>query len=457
MLLRHRFSYALCAALAVPLLFWPLPGRAQALTAAQRAQLEQELQQVEAEQAQAQSQLEAAQSKSASLARDISVLAAKIKAAQLDIKAKNLLIQSLGNDISDKQSHINDLEASIAAGKQTLAELLRKMDQLDANSVVQVVLSERSVSGFFQDLDTFQSVQQGLQDTFAQLQSDEASTSAAKDALTARQNAEMDARHAIQVQQANVQADQTQEKQLLAISQGNEQAYSQVVSQKQAKAAQIRSELFSLNGAQAIPFGDAYDYATTVYKKTGVPQAFLLAIMTQESNLGKNVGTCFLTNTSDGSGVNSRTGAVVADVMKPTRDVQPFIDITSSLGLDYKSMPVSCPQSVGYGGAMGPAQFIASTWALLIDRIKSALGKSSAPNPWNPLDAFMASGLYLADLGADSTSYTAQRTAACKYYSGTTCYNAVTGRANVGLPYGNNVLALADSIQQDQIDPLQGL
>ncbi|MDE1941327.1 MAG: hypothetical protein KGI66_04370, partial [Patescibacteria group bacterium] len=89
--------------------FWhPRIAMAQALTADQRAQLQAELAQVEADQKAAQGELNAAQAKSASLTNDIAVLAAKIKTAQLNIKAKNLLIQSLGNDIVGKQSHIND-------------------------------------------------------------------------------------------------------------------------------------------------------------------------------------------------------------------------------------------------------------------------------------------------------------------------------------------------------------
>ncbi|MDE1975223.1 MAG: lytic murein transglycosylase [Patescibacteria group bacterium] len=458
---RYRFLLSvLCTAF-----FLGIPGIGQAQTfldcgtfntAAKQAQCQEYNQTVKEEQ-QAQSDLAAAQAKSSSLSNDIAVLDAKIKATQLDIKAKNLLIQTLGNDITQKQSHINDLEGHIASDKQTLAELIRKMNELDSYSVAQVMLSQTSVSGFFSDLDTFQSLQQGLQTAFDQLRSDEASTSAEKDALTARQSAEEDARYEIQQQQKNLQADQSQQKQLLAISKGNEKAYTSLVAQKAAEAAKIKAALFPLaGGGKPIDFGTALQYANTVYNKTGVPQAFLLAIMTQESNLGGNVGTCYLTNTSDGSGVNARTGASVSYVMKPSRDVQPFVDITRSLGLDYSSTPVSCPQpSVGgYGGAMGPAQFIASTWILLVDRIKAALGESSPPNPWNPLDAFMASGLYLYDLGADASSYTHQRTAACKYYSGTTCYNATTGRANVGLSYGQNVMALASQIQQ-KINQLQ--
>jgi len=437
-----------------------LPGRAhaqtiQCVTPQQKVACQAALDQAEAELKQAQDQLSAAQSQSASLANDIAVLGAKIKVATADIKAKNLLIQSLGNDIADKESHINDLEDHIGRGKETLADLLRKTNELGQYSLPEVLLSQTSVSGFFNDIDAFQSVQQGLGQVFGELQADASSTAAEKDALTARQNAEMDARYEIQLQQKSIQADQTQQKQLLSISKGNEKAYSAVVADRQARAAQIRSALFALSGAQAIQFGDAVSFANTVYQKTGVQPAFLLAILKQETNIGSNVGTCYLTNVNDGSGLNVKTNTYTPNVMKPSRDVQPFLSITSALGLEYKNMPVSCPQSIGYGGGMGPAQFIPSTWVLsdLNGRIQQALGISAMPNPWKPLDAFMAAGIYLSDLGADSASYSAQRNAACKYYSGRAC-----GYVSGATAYGNSVISLAytsyNSIQS-QIDELQ--
>src|SRR5258706_949110 len=87
-------------------LFLPIFAHAQTLTPQQKAQLQEELNQVETEQKQAEAELKQAQAQSSSLARDITILTAKIKAAQLDIKAKNLLIQTLGNDIVLKQRHI---------------------------------------------------------------------------------------------------------------------------------------------------------------------------------------------------------------------------------------------------------------------------------------------------------------------------------------------------------------
>jgi hypothetical protein len=159
----------------------------------------------------------------------------------------------------------------------------------------------------------------------------------------------------------------------------------------------------------------------------------------QESNLGTNVGQCLLTNPQTGAGKGKNTGTVIKNVMNPTRDVPPFLDLTARLGIDPYSQVVSCPQSIGYGGAMGPSQFIASTWRLYEKRIESATGDSVA-NPWDAQDAVMATALYLADLGAGTQTYTAERKAAGEYYAGSKW-------ATLGLLYASSVLSFAEQYQ----------
>ena len=66
---------------------------------------------------------------------------------------------------------------------------------------------------------------------------------------------------------------------------------------------------------------------------------------------------------------------------------------------------------------MGPSQFIPTTWAGYEDRIAKAVGVSMA-NPWDPEHAIMATAIYMQDLGAAGGGYTAERTAALKYYAG---------------------------------------
>ncbi len=431
----------------------PAPVLAQSpLTEQQRAELQRELAQVEAEQKQAAIELANAQNKSSSLARDISVLDAKIRSAQLAIKAKNILIQSLGNDISKKVTIINDLEERIEKGRDTLSQILRKTNEVGELSIPELILSTDTMTQLVTDLDRFESVQESLRDTFEQLKSNKASTTAEKEALDNRRNAELDARYEIQQQQKNIESNQAEKKQLLSLSKGAEKSYTKLIADKQARAAQIRSALFALRDAAAIPFGEALQYATLASQKTGVRPAFILAVITQESNLGSNVGKCYLTNFQTGAGINAKSGSQVSNVMNPNRDVQPFIKILDQIGGEPTKQVVSCPLSIGWGGAMGPAQFIPSTWMIIKDKLANAVGISVMPDPWNPAHAFMASAIYLSDLGAGAKTYTAERNAACKYYSGRAC-----GLVKGNTTYGNSVVSLADNIQRTMIDPLQGL
>ena len=127
---------------------------------------------------------------------------------------------------------------------------------------------------------------------------------------------------------------------------------------------------------------------------------------------------CYLTNINTGEGVRISDGKKEINVMKPSRDIAGFLQITKDLGKDPLKTPITCPMSFGWGGAMGPADFIPSTWLTYADKIQKITGK--APNPWDTQDAFWASGLYLSDSGAKLKTVQGEADAAMIYFSGTT-------------------------------------
>lgn len=436
-------------------IFYPAISYAQLneTQAEKEARLKQELTEVEKQIAENERILTNTQNQSASLKRDILILDTKIKTAQLNIKAKNIAIESLGKDINKKQEKIEGLEERINRGKQTLAQIMRKTNEVDKFNLPEFILARQNLTNFLSDLDNFESVQESLKTTFEQIRDDKNETEAEKDALSKRKNRELDAKAEIEIEKRNIENDEKEKQRLLKVSKGNEKTYAALLAERRSKAAEIKAALFSLRDSAAIPFEQALKYANEASKATGVRPAFLLAILTQESSLGKNVGTCYLTNPSTGAGVSVKSGASFPNVMKPGRDVEPFIQITRSLDMDYAKTLVSCPipSAGGYGGAMGPAQFIASTWMLYRDKIARASGVSN-PNPWNPEHAFIASAIYLSELGAYSGSFTAEKNAACRYYSGRSC-----NVRSVNNTYGVQVMAKADNIQRNMINPLQGL
>ncbi len=417
------------------------------LTPEQEAQLRAELQNIENEIKQQQEILKSKEAEGANYQRDIDILNAKIKQAQLKIKAQELSINKLGKDITIKSNTISALNGRIVKGRDSLSQIIQRTREIDNYSVAEALLSAKDISEFFIDLDSFTSIKQEMRSHLSTIKTAKAENEEAKQELDDRRNEEIGIKVNVENERKVIQNAEAQKKKLLNLNKNEQKAYKSVIADKTKRAAEIRNALFQLRDTAAIKFGDAVTYAKAASAKTGVRAAFVLSIIQQESNLGANVGACFLRNQETGAGVRRSSGAAVSNLMKPSRDVKPFLQITSALGRDPFNTPVSCPLSYGYGGAMGPAQFIPSTWVLFQDRIATLNGKSVA-DPWNPQDAFMASALYLADLGASSQNATAERNAACRYYSGRSCSGSNTF-------YGNQVMARVKTMQEN-IDILQG-
>ena len=423
-------------------------GHAQTtnLTDAQRQALQSQLDQIEQQIADQQKILNQKQQEGVSISRDIAILDAQIAEAQLKIKAHNIAIAQLGRDINVKDQVIGTLSDKISAGKDSLGQIIRQTNQIDGFSLPEVILSKLDLSEFFVDIGAYDSLNQALQTFFGQVETAKAQTETEKNTLDQKRNQEVDLRASIQQEQDSIKKDEASKAKLLALNKQQQKDYQSMITANKIQADKIRNALFPLLDTSAVKFGDALKYAVTASAKTGVRPAFVLAILTQETNLGANIGSCYLTGT-DGNGTKIKTGAFVGGVMKQSRDVQPFLDLMVALGRDPYHTPVSCPQSVGYGGGMGPSQFIASTWDLMESQISAVTGHNP-PDPYNPPDAIMASSLYLGNLGAGAGGYTAERNAACKYYSGRSC-----GSGNTS--YGNNVMSIATTIQNN-IDLLQG-
>ena len=408
-------------------------------------QLVQYLAQCNAEAAQTQAELSDQKAKSSSIAGDVALLDSLIKKAASQIKIKNQIIAALGTQIGQKQKTIETLTEKLGRENDSLSQILRKKNEIDTMTLTEMLLSNTRISDFFLDADNFETVNKSLQESLNVVQGTKQQTATEKADLTAQQVAQANLRNQIVTQKNQTQAQQDIKAQLLASSKAQEQTYASLLAQKQAQAAKISAVLFKFaGGSKAIPFGDAYRYAKVASAITGVRPAFILAILKQESNLGTDQGGCYVSDLSTGAGTRARNGEVISTVMKSPRDTVPYGKILSALGLTVSSTQVSCPEKVsgsymGYGGAMGPTQFIPSTWIMYSSRIAKALNES-ASNPWDPQDAVMATALYMQDLGANNPS--GERTAACEYYSGHGC----SGYAS---SYGNSVIKIEASLQSD--------
>ncbi len=432
------------------LFFWaPALTNAQSLSAEDKARLQVEYDQLQKEIEQWQKILDDTKAKKNTLQGDVTALNAQIAKAEKEIKQRNITVTTLNKEINQKIANISSLENRLENDRELLANLLKKKNQNEVEPIFYLLLSSNDLSNLIVDIDSIGLVNKGLQDLFAELRSTKIETQKEKEDLDLKKNKELDAKYEVEQKKKVIAQNEAEKKSLLNTTAKAESSYQLVLADRQRRAEVIRSALFDLRDAGGISFAKALEYATYASGKTGVRVAFILAILSQESDLGKNIGSCYVSDLNTGDGVGKNTGRAFPGVMKSPRDTVPFETITKGLGLTWATTPVSCPSAGGYGGAMGPAQFIPSTWQGYATRLASIIGVSIA-NPWDPKTAITATALYMKDLGAAAGGYTAERTAALKYYAG----------GNWAKPanafYGNQVIAKAEKFQND-IDFLKSI
>jgi len=395
-----------------------------ASTDEERQALQKQLDDLEAQIDTYEDQIASYQKQGSSLKGEISRLNSKIAKLNLQIQAINLTLSQLDLKITETQYQINSTEESIASNREALVELLKAMYENDQAGLMEIFLKNARLSDFFSNLNNIALTQANIRSTITKI-------TALKDQLNDQKEqyslARADAATLKNYQLAQkTETDQVkkQKNTILAATQGQEAKYQSLLKETKQTAAQIRNRLFELLGGGALTFEKAYEYAKMASDLTGVRPALLLAVLDRESALGKNVGRC-----------SYKTA------MSPKN--QPiFLEITSKLGLDPNTTFVSCPNADGvYGGAMGPAQFIPSTWMLYTDEISKLTGRNPA-SPWNNIDAFVATALYLRDAGAVSSSISQERIAAAKYYAGGSWSRYLW-------TYGQAVINRAQQFQED--------
>lgn len=440
--------------LTVFLVFFLFAGAVFAETDEERKKrLQQELETVERQILKQQVLVEDKQLERQSLERDLDLLDAQIEKARLGIQARAVAIEQLSDQITDKSAVVDELTDRLYRQRQSLGQLLRKTQEIDDFTLIEVMLGNKRFSEFFEDIESFQSIKSSLNESVDILKEIRTDTEDQIDSLEEKQLSEAEMKLLQEREKGEIEVRETEKEEILEVTKGEEAAYQSLLESQQKTAAQLRAALFELSGGgAAIPFPEAVSLAQFASTKTGVPAALILAILEQESNYGSNLGTCVYNDIVHGR-----------DVMHPDRDQPVFVAVADILGFDPRSQQVSCPwirqgERVGWGGAMGPSQFIPSTWAIYggiknygsgweydksADVIRQLTGKTSASNPFNNQDAFMATALLMRDNGAGS-DYKSQWTAAIRYFSGW------GGPSNpINFPYGDNVMARKSRLENE--------
>ncbi len=411
---------------------------AEALYDEERAKLEEELEAVEKEIAGYERLIVTTKQEKQTLQNKINELRSRASKLSLQIKSANLNLEYLNVRIDETTTSIIKTTDKVSATKENLANALQSFYQLKQVSLLEILLGSGTISEFFDYSNALNNIQEKIQESIEELGALKLTLNKQNQELGSDKDETQKLLAMQLLQKSDLEKTEDEKVSLWHITDGNEDKYQQMLSESRQKANEIRARIYQLIGVKTqVTFGEALEIANWVSSRTGVRPALLLAVLTQESNLGQNVGTC--NRPGDPPSKSWR------EIMKPSRDQQPFLQVCRELGLDPNITPVSCPmfrsgQQIGWGGAMGPAQFIPSTWMAYKDQVSKMTGNNPA-NPWDIRDAFAAAALYLSRWGAAKQTRDAEWRAAMIYFSGST-----NTRYRF---YGDNVLAIADRYERD--------
>jgi peptidoglycan hydrolase CwlO-like protein len=370
------------------------------------------------------------QTQGKTLSSEINKLVANVNKLNLQIKSVNLEMRKLDDDIVVTTDKIAETSKEIKTSQEMIAAALQKIAMNEDNSIMEILLQNPQLSDFFTNINNLMDVEDSLRAVVKQLNALKEDYIDQNEQLKIAKSDAAELKQYQESQRVSLESVKKEKDTLLKDTKGKESVYQQILAEKKKTAAQIRSRIFELLGGGQLTFEKALELATAAEKATGVRAALILAVLDRESALGQNTGRCNYKN-----------------AMSPKRDVPAFLDITSRLNLDPDTTLVSCPivSDGAYGGAIGPAQFLPSTWILYEKRLAGLVGVA-VPNPWNNSHAFFATALYLKDGGAATN----EKMAAAKYYCGSNWSRYVC--TNV---YAKAVLNKATEFQED-IDVLKG-
>lgn len=407
-----------------------------------RVDLEKQIQQLEDQAEVLDKHLKDVQNETQTLANTTKEIETEIKRRELEIKKFSLAIQKAGLEIKKKTEGVIILSEKIEKSRKALGAGLFLLYTYGQDNILTVLLKNKNISEFFDSIDSIEKIGMSVKEHLTGFKEDRTILQKEKLELEDFQEDQQELKSLQEVERRFLAQKKKEKDELLRLTKGKEAVFQQLLQSKKKDIASIRTQLFYLEKT-GITAEDALRLADLAAKRAGIRTAFLLALLEVETgkqfedgqiSVGTNLGTgnwqrdlyqCYIN-------LGKRK---VAEAEK-----RAFFEIISKLNFDPDKMPVSRKPRYGCGGAMGPAQFLPTTWLRFENKVAELTGHSP-PNPWNVEDAFTASATFLASAGAKSKTTAGETAAAKTYLSGRATCNTATCRW-----YASTILSLAKSI-----------
>ena len=409
-----------------------------------RIALQQNLDQLEKEAGQLDTFIGQTKQEAISLASAKKTLDAEVKRRQIEIRRLTLSLKKTSFEISDKKAGVTTLSKKIDTSRQGLSASILLLYTFDDENPLTILLKHTNLSSFFRSVDAVDKVQTNIQSSLKNFRDNRIELQKEEQDLEDSEKEQEDLKALQEVERQALAQKQQEKDELLRLTKGKEALFQQLLKSKQKDIAALKTQLFYLEKT-GITAENALRVADLAAKRAGIRTSFLLALLEVETgkqfedgviSVGTNLGTgnwrrdlyqCYINLGKRGSAEAEKNA---------------YLRITSSIGVNPDSMPVSRKPNYGCGGAMGPAQFLPTTWLRYADDVAQMTGHNP-PNPWNPEDAFQAAAVFLAKAGATSQTNAGEIAAAKTYLSGNpSCSKSICRY------YSNRILALAEEINR---------
>lgn len=411
---------------------------------AQRSEIESQIIQLEREAGELDATLQQVQGETRNLNNEVKGLDTEIKRREVEIKRLTLAIRKAAIEISQRTHGIGVLTQKIEKGRRGLAASIVVLSTAENDNVLTVLLKHRSLSDFFTSLYNLQKIQSDVQDQLTVFKGDRVTYEREREELLEYQEEQQTLKSLQDVERRFIAQKKLEKDELLRLTRGKEAVFQQLLKSKKRDIATLKSQLFYLEKT-GITAEEAVALADAAARLAGIRTSFLLALLEVETGKQFEDGVISV-------GTNLGTGNWRRDMYECYRQIgkpktaeaekTAFFQITDKLGLDPDAMKVSRRPNYGCGGAMGPAQFLPSTWLTFEARVAGLTGHNP-PSPWDAGDAFTAAAIFLADAGADSQTSAGEIRAAKTYLSGQPNCAKLVCRS-----YANRIIALARDIDR---------
>jgi peptidoglycan hydrolase CwlO-like protein len=338
-----------------------------------------------------------------SLQQDVYVINKDIEKIELQIQETQLVIDELTLEIEQKQSEIKSTDEKIMARRKTLSDFLQELYVQGEVDATEVVFGGQTFSDYLFRSDSLENFEEKTKEVHDQLITLQDFQKSQEEDLMSKRADQQEMRGVQQDQDKSLDSERQIKDVLISKSASEQEVLSQGVQKMQAELNMLQTL------GEPIAIGEAIKSAKYASGLTNVAPEFLLGVLRVESGLGTNVG-----------------GGRYKTDMNPSQ-WDTFKKICKDVGLDPDKTPVSrracynkdsADGCGGWGGAMGPAQFMPSTWMGYRDKVTSLTSKAAA-NPWDIRDSLVAMGIKMASVdGVTSGDRKAWAKAAGMYLAG---------------------------------------